>query len=284
MTGLQIKKWGRGIATLLLTAFLAPAGWAQPSIGIVNGLTHENKARAGETYETIIFLKNFGDREARIKIYQTDFYFYADGSQYYSEPGKIDRSNAAWITYYPRRNVIPAGETTEIKCVIAVPDEPSLVGTYWSMIMIEPVPEAGAEEQTIEKDQVRFGIKQLLRYGIQIISHIGETGTRQIKFLNTEFLKEEGKKILQVDVENIGERWLRPVLFVELYDESGQMAGKFEGGKWRIYPGTSVRYRVDLTDVPAGTYKAMIIVDNLDEHVFGAEYTLDIQSGGHEKK
>ena len=79
-----------------------------------------------------------------------------------------------------------------------------------------------------------------------------------------------------MDVENIGERWLTPVLFVELYAENGEYAGKFEGGKWRIYPGTSVRYRVDLTSLPEGTYKALIFVDNLDEYVFGAEYTLDI--------
>ena len=144
--------------------------------------------------------------------------------------------------------------------------------------MVEPIPEDATEFSATQDEQVRFGIQQVLRYGIQVITHIEDSGTREIKFLSTEFLKEESKKILQVDVENIGQRWLRPVLYVEMYADNGDFAGKFEGGKWRIYPGTSVRYRVDLTQLLEGTYKAMIIVDNLDENVFGAEYTLDIKT------
>ena len=239
------------------------------NIRIVNGLIHEKTARAGEAYETIIVIKNFGDKQEWIKVYQTDFSFYADGRQVYSNPGELDRSNAAWITGYPSRIVLSAGETTEIKCVVQVPEKSDLVGTYWSLILVESVSEDASELSAVQDEQV-------LRYGIQVITHIGDSGTREIKFLSTEFLKEDTKKILQVDVENIGERWLRPVLFVELYAENGEYAGKFEGGKWRIYPGMSVRYRVDLTQLPEGTYKAMIIVDNLDENVFGAEYALDI--------
>ena len=239
------------------------------NIGIVNGLTHEKTARVGEAYETVIFIKNFGDKPEWIKVYQTDFYFYADGRQVYGNPGEMDRSNAAWITNYPSRIVISAGETTEIKCVVQVPEKSDLVGTYWSLILVESVSGETSELPAAQAEQVQ-------RYGIQVITHIGDLGTREIKFLSTEFLKEDKKKILQVDVENIGERWLTPVLFVELYTEYGEFAGKFEGGKWRIYPGTSVRYRVDLTSLPEGTYKALIFVDNLDEYVFGAEYTLDI--------
>jgi len=262
------KSKGGGWILVLFFCLYSPLS-VFANIGIVNGLTHEKMARAGEAYETIIFIKNFGGKQERIKVFQTDFNFYADGRQVYSTPGELDRSNAAWITYYPRSIVISTGETIELKCGVQVPERGDLVGTYWSLILVEPVPEDAAELSAAQDEQVQ-------RYGIQIITHIGDSGTREINFLSTEFLKEDTKKILQVDVENIGERWLRPVLFVELYAENGEYAGKFEGGKWRIYPGMSVRYRVDLTQLPEGTYKAMIIVDNLDENVFGAEYTLDI--------
>lgn len=276
--GANMKKSNKGGLLLVFFLCLCMPLSVFADIGIVNGLTHEKMARAGEAYETIIFIKNFGDKQERIKVYQNDFYFYADGRQFYSDPGELDRSNASWITYYPRAIVISAGETIELKCEVQVPDREDLVGTYWSMIMVEPVPEDAVELSANQNEQVRFGIQQVLRYGIQMITHIGDSGTREIKFLSTEFLKEDTKKILQVDVENIGQRWLRPVLYVEMFAENGDFAGKFVGGKWRIYPGTSVRYRVDLTQLPEGTYKAMIIVDNLDENVFGAEYSLDIHA------
>jgi hypothetical protein len=264
------------ILMFIFFIFLAIPYGANANIGAVNGLTHERNAGIGETYETLIIIKNFGTKQGSLKIYQTDYYFHSDGSQFYSDAGKLERSNASWITFYPKRLVVPSGETAEIKCIVKVPAQETLSGTYWSMLMVEPLPDS-ATEFAPRGDKIQFGIKQVLRYGVQIITNIGDSGTREIKFLDTKLAEEGGKKILKVDVENIGERWLRPVLYVEIFDEKGQRWGKLEGEKWRIFPGSSVRYNVDLSRVPRGRYKAMIIADNLDEYVFGAEYTLSFR-------
>jgi hypothetical protein len=233
--------------------------WTGANVGVVNGLTHERIASSGQTYETIVIIKNFSESPSRVKVYQTDFHFYSDGRQIHSEAGKLERSNAGWISYYPKSVVLSAGESAEVKCTVQIPEDDTLCGTYWSLLMVEPVPEVQAEVNQEQKAQVSYGITQVVRYAAQIITHI------------------EDSEIRQVDVENTGERWLRPILYVELYNEKGDHIGRFEGGKWRIYPGTSVRYRVDLSTLAEGTYKAMIIVDNLDEYVFGAEYSLNIQ-------
>jgi hypothetical protein len=250
-----------------------PAG---ADIGITNGLTHEKTASPGETYESLIVVKNFGDKTQSFKAYQTDYYFYSDGRQFYPEPGQMPRSNAKWITFFPQRLVLAAGESAEIKCVVKVPAGRDLSGTYWSLIMVEPVAEVGVEAAKTRDGRVKLGIKEVVRYGVQVISNIGDSGKREIKFLDTKLVREGQKKVLQVDVENIGERWLRPDLYVELFAVSKGSAGKYEGGKLRIFPASSVRYRVDLTNVPKGLYKAMIIVDNRDENVFGAEYQLQL--------
>jgi len=271
----QHRKLGIGfLAAVILCGLMVPEA-AQADIGIVNGLTHERQSRTGETYETFILVRNFGTEPASARIYQTDFYFSSDGQQFYTDPGKLERSNAAWITFYPRQVTLAADETAEVRCEIKVPEEGNLRGTYWSLVMVEPLPEIPDEALTEEQRKVQIGIKQIVRYGVQMITHIDDTGTREIKFLKTELLDEGEKKILEVDVENIGERWLRPVLYVELFDDQANHVGKFEAGQLRIYPGTSVRYRVDLTTVSTGRYKAMVIVDNKDEYVFGAELTLD---------
>jgi len=249
---------------------------ARADIGITNGLTHEKTVLPGEAYESLIIVKNFGDKTQSFKAYQTDYCFYSDGRQVYPDPGQMPRSNAKWITYYPQRLVLAAGESAEIKCVVKVPAGGNLSGTYWSLIMVEPVTEVGPEAVRTRDGRVKLGIKEILRYGVQVISHIGDSGKREIKFLDTRLVQEGQKKVLQVDVENIGERWLRPVLYVELFTETKGSVGKYEGGKLRIFPASSVRYRVDLTNVPKGRYKAMIIVDNQDENVFGAEYQLQL--------
>ena len=267
--------------TILVAVFwvvLAASFPARADIGITNGLTHERSALPGETYESSIIVKNFGSKAQSFKAYQTDYCFYSDGRQLYPEPGQKPRSNAKWITFYPQRLVLAAGESAVIKCVVKVPADKRLIGTYWSMIMVEPIDAGQVEAKTAKTPdgRVKLGIKEVLRYGVQVISNIGNSGKREIKFLGTKLVKEGQKKILQVDVENIGERWLRPVLVVELFAETKGSVRKYEGGKYRIFPASSVRYRVDLTNVPKGLYKAMIIVDNQDENVFGAEYKLQL--------
>lgn len=267
------------IYTLILALFFSLywGGEVLANIEIVNGLIHEKEAISGETYETIILIKNSGLKPEQIRIYLTDFYFHADGRQYYSEPGKLDRSNSNWITYYPRNCVILAGETIELKCIIQVPGTSRLVGTYWSMILVEGFfIESPSDQSNGRRKRPELNTQDVTRYGIQMITHIDNSGSRKIKFLSTELLIEESNKILQVDVENVGERWLNPLLFVEVYTQNRDYIGKFDGGKWRIYPGTSVRYRIDLTPLKMGRYIAMIIVDNLDENIFGKEISLDI--------
>ena len=67
---------------------------------------------------------------------------------------------------------------------------------------------------------------------------------------------------------------MRPDVYVELFNEQGASLGKFSGLKYRIYPGTSVRQLIDVSTVPKGTYKALIVVDAGGDDVFGAQYTL----------
>jgi hypothetical protein len=261
---------------LVVFLFLVPPSLSGINIRIISEMTHTQEVFPGETYETQIFIRNFSDLETRIKVYQRDYSYNCDGDQYYYSAGTLERSNASWIIFDPQQSVIPPDETTGIKCVVQVPEDPTLVGTYWSLIMVEPVQEDSKKTEEILPEEVNSEISPALRYAIQVITHIKETGTFQLEFMGTELLMVEKKSFLHVDVKNIGQRWLRPVLYVEIYDENGKFVGKYEGGKWRIYPGTSVRYRVDVTHVPRGVYKAMIIVDNLDEHIFGTEFILNL--------
>lgn len=279
-------------ALYLFLLFVVLANTALAGVSVVGGLTREKALEPGAKLEGTIKLQNTGETTRQVNVYQTDYLFYADGSNLYGEPGSTARSNADWFTISPKRLTIPPGEAASVHYSGQVPeirelasintglellDQPNLVGTYWSMVMVEPVPETDLEAVEGEAGKVKIGIQTKVRYGIQIITNIGDTGVRRINFLDKRLANQEGKITLQLEIENVGERWLSPTVWVELYGDEGMQVGRFEAGKKRIYPECSVRHEVDLSGVPKGNYKALVVVDNGDEYVFGAKYDLGIE-------
>jgi len=262
------------ILGVILILALSPFD-ARAQVGIVNGLTQEKICKPGETFESFIRLKNNGPKEETVKIYQTDYFFSADGKTFYDSPGKAVRSNAAWISIGPKQTTLPGLATLDVKYSCTVPDDAKLVGTYWSIIMFEVIPPARRVKGASEKNKIQFGVNQVMRYGVQIVTHFGETGTRSLKFLRTDLLQVKSQKTLQVDIENNGERWLRPFSYVEIYNEKGALAGKIEGERQRIFPRTSARFKFNVSSLKQGVYNALIVFDNKDASVFGAQYKLD---------
>ncbi|CAG36692.1 hypothetical protein [Desulfotalea psychrophila] len=260
------------ILVVLFVLLLPSLGMAR--VSIPSGLTYEKDAQVGGSYRGSIQLLNPGEDPQEVKVYQSDYLFYADGSNSYGEPGKDVRSNADWISFSPRRLIIPAGGSVQVAYIVDVPSDQVLTGTYWSLLLVEGISASSPEAGNGAKGVISVGIQQIMRYGLQMITNIGNTGTHSLKFVKTKILKTDGKRILQIDLENTGERWLRPILWTELYDEKNNSVGKFEGEQLRIYPTTSARFKIDLSQVPKGTYKALVVADAGGDDMFGANYTL----------
>lgn len=143
--------------------------------------------------------------------------------------------------------------------------------------MVESIPPITPESKKNKRKKGEFGIETRIRYGIQIVTHIMDTGTSNVRFLDKKLINKKGKRILQLDIENTGERLLVPLVWAEFYNEKGINTGRFESKKLRIYPECSVRHSFDLSTVKKDKYKVLVIVDNGDGHVFGAQYNLRIK-------
>lgn len=266
------------ILPLLAVAIMIFPASATAGISIEGGLTHEKVSQPGQPYQGVITIKNQGDSPQELKIYQTDYRFNHEGATIYGDPGQNARTNARWITFSPSRLTIPPKDTAVINYTIQVPADASLAGTYWSMLMIEGIPESAPESSQHKKPkELSLGITQVMRYGIQMITHIGETGTKKISFLKTTVLKEQDTRILQADVQNDGDRMVRPQLWAELYTSAGVSLGRFPGEQYRLLPTTSKRFHIDITKVPPGTYKALMVADCGDDDLFGVSYTLKLE-------
>lgn len=73
--------------------------------------------------------------------------------------------------------------------------------------------------------------------------------------------KQSGRRIFSLDAKNIGTRWIRPKIWLDIYNQQGAFIGKFKGNGSRIYPNTSVTLPVDISRLKSGKYKGLFVVD-----------------------
>ncbi|HDQ45692.1 MAG TPA: hypothetical protein ENN17_09395 [bacterium] len=239
-------------------------------ITVLGELSHEYALQPGSRQTGVIEVMNMGEKPRTARVYQTDYTYRSDGTSRYDAPGAVARSNAGWMQISPRQFTVPGGEKMIVNYVVGVPDT-GLSGTYWSILMVEPV-----EEITPEQPE-GIQIRTVIRYAVQVVTQIGNTGDRSVRFQNAQLIRQDTGRFLVLEVENDGNRFVRPAIWVEVFDVEGQFQGKFETRQSRILPGCSVRREIDVTSLSVGEYKALVIVDCGDEDIFGMNLTLKIE-------
>ncbi len=261
---------------LLILSGFALANSSPAGVTVVGALARSAAINPGDAFQGVIFLKNTGKKPEEVRVSQSDYSFQADGSNEYGEPGHTPRSNANWISVTPSRVKLAPGETVPVRYKGRAPADARLRGTFWSMIMVEPNA-APAITPEGKPDQVAMGVQTTVRIAIQIVTEVGPGGTRSLQVAGKRLAGADGKRALELDLLNDGERLLIPEATVELFDQGGASIGRFKAARARIYPACSVRAKFDLTKVPAGKYAAMVLLDSGDAQVMGAQYDLEIR-------
>ncbi|NNE69999.1 MAG: hypothetical protein HKN29_06500 [Rhodothermales bacterium] len=272
-----MKYFGTCAALAISLLLLTPPATAQVSVR--SDLSDDREVTPGSTYEGVIQVANDTDEIQEAKIYQTDYRFYSDGSNIYGDPGQDERSNANWMRVSAPTITLPPHSTGTITYSVTVPEMlggTPLEGSYWSMIMVEAVPKE-SPESTInpETGEPEYALLQIMRYGVQVATHISGTGKSEIALPESGLERLDGGVVaLRVIIENGGSRMIRPEIWVELYGEDGSAVGRRDGVQSRIYPGTSINQQIRLGELEPGKYRALVILDGGGDEVYGAEYTL----------
>jgi hypothetical protein len=238
---------------------------------VLNGLTHEFTVTGGSKATGSIRLANASEQVRSVRLYQTDYRFTQAGDSHYDQPGTLSRSNASWITLNQLFVTLQPKEEINVEFELVVPELNVLTGTYWSVIMVE-----GLKPPDTETSTQGISINTILRYAIQIISHIGDTGSRNLEFLAFDLSQSEGIAQFDVSIGNSGERGLRPELSLELFDENGRSVGIFRADSKRIYPDTSTRFTIPLRDIPPGNYTGVLLADCHDDYIFGTNVSIQL--------
>lgn len=269
----------RSFFAVLLAALAFPA---TAQISVRSDLADDRTTEPGGSYTGTISVRNDTEEPQQARVYQTDYLFFPDGSNRFDEPGTNARSNADWITYTPSILTLPPSSTVEVSYEVRVPEtlsDAALGGSFWSMMMIEAV-SADAATSTLgdaEPEARRLGAQQVMRYGVQVATHLGGPPDYDVALSDLETSVTDSTRTLLVAAQNTGSAMMRPTVWIELYDAGGEKAAEIRADPFRLYPGTGVTYRLDATDLAPGTYDALFILDAGGDNVFGAQYSLTVE-------
>ena len=257
---------------VLLGISLAAAPSALAQIAVIGSTVEERVATAGENYVGTIVVRNLTATDQPVRIYQTDYLFFADGTSHFNDPGTSPRSNATWIEPTVRSLLVPPQSEMTVTYTVKVPAADSLNGTYWSAIMVEGAPnEAGRSSG----GRPQVGVGSVMRYAVQVATHIKSTGSRKVSFANSRFLTNpDSTQSFELDVLNAGDRGYRPALWIEVYDQDGTLRASARQERGLLYPGTSLRQVFALGKLPPGTYRAIVFADSGEDAVFASQFTL----------
>jgi len=262
-----------------LSLLLTGTAFCAPDIAVTGRMIRIENLAPGAGKKDTIVIKNRSQEPAEVKVYLKDYLMYADGRTAFHEPGTDKRSNAGWITLPSNRITIPPKSKYNLEYTIQAPKDADLTGSYWSILLLEPVLSNSPEKVKLEKNKIKAGFTTLYRYGVKLVSDIGDTGLRKLKFEKVKIRRwKTGRQELLIDLANSGERQVLVKLKVEMYRE-GKLFKMMSDPGIRLFPGCSWRYSYLLKKFPAGAYRVIAVADCGDDGAFGAQYKLNLQPG-----
>jgi hypothetical protein len=265
-------KLSRIVALLLLTTAVSSRD-AASQVSVVGGLVHERTSPAGRNYEGFIEVRNDGPVPAAVRVYLTDYHFDAEGRSRFSEAGTTPRSNARWVTLGSHSVRVSPRQSSRITYQVNVPValQDSTGGSYWSVAMIEVEPEAASPKRAGSVE-----IRTVVRQGVQLVTHVGQSGSASISFANVMVVADTLGPAVTFDVANDGTRARKLMLSVDLYSEKGELVARMTKSRGLLYPGCSIRQAFSLAALKKGSYRAFVVADAGDDDLFAGQFALKL--------
>lgn len=258
----------------LLALLLALACAAQAQVSLVSPLLQAFSGVPGQTLRGAVQLENDGERPAQVRLSRSDYEFsVADGRQF-SAPATHPRSNANWLSFGAEIVTVPAKSRLSVPYQLRVPERPGLPGSYWSVLMVEPL----AADDVLLSQSAPNGlvVKQATRYAVQLVTTLPDGAPAHVNFKNPALGRDaNGQPTLQVDLENDGERHVLLDVYAEVY-AGERLVGRVNGNVKHLYPGSSARDRWTFSGLGAGEYRVVVVADGGNDQVFGVRYDLTL--------
>ncbi|WP_114822198.1 WxL protein host-binding domain-containing protein [Chryseobacterium sp. KLBC 52] len=260
---------------LLLIILILQFNFLHAGIVILNGLTHSYKIENGKVYKGKVAIENTGSNPQSVKIFLQDYTYHADGTINYTALRTNKRSNGEWIKLNTNLVTLKGKEKTEIFYEITVPNQAMDPGSYWSIIIVEPV-----EEIKPSDGKPGVSITSVIRYAIQVITdYETEKAKPDLKFESVKVEKQEGIQTAKVAIANNGNLYCKPTASIEIYNrKTGEKVGTYASLTMGLLPNTSKMFYIDISKVPPDKYKATIIATDEEENAFALNVELEVKN------
>lgn len=259
--------------TLFLILIL-PFSFAKSNIVILNGLSHQYKVKNGQNYRGKISIENTGNQPQTVKLFMQDFSYQANGSILYTAPNTNSKTNSEWVKINTNLISLKPKQKTEVLYEINTPNENIEAGSYWSVIIVEPVDNIKPSD---EKQGVN--ITSVVRYAIQIITDIdSEKAKPDLKFQEMKIEKENKRQFVKIAIVNQGNLYCKPTVAIEIYNKkNGDKIANFASQAMGLLPETSKLFYIDISSVPPERYNAVLIATDEEDNAFALNVELEVK-------
>ncbi|AZA78269.1 DUF3324 domain-containing protein [Chryseobacterium sp. G0186] len=260
---------------LLLITLMLQYSFLHAGIVILNGLTHSYKIENGKVYKGKVAIENTGNAPQTVKLFLQDFTYQADGTINYTTLHTNKRTNGEWVKLSTNLVTLKGKEKTEVFYEITVPNQAIDPGTYWSVIIVEPVDEIKPSD-----NRQGVNITSVIRYAIQVITDIEtEKAKPVLKFESVKVEKQEGKQTVMVAIANNGNLYCKPTAAIEIYNrKTGEKLGSYSSLTMSLLPNTSKTFYIDISKIPPEKYQATIIATDEEENAFALNVELEVKN------
>lgn len=259
------------ILTIILFTLLVNAMYS--NIVILNGLTHVYTGSTGETITGEVILINSSDQEQRVTFELNEAIFSCTSNRIFIKDKFHQQSSSKWFSANLMDKLLAPREKYVYKFSIKIPNDKSLKGSFWSMLMVNV--EKPIKEESLN---TKIGLDTKIRYAIGLLTNVNAFDNINLDFSNIN-LKEDSnspKKELEVKVLNESLFIEGVKLSLEIYDNKGIKIQETETDRNMVFPGFCRDFKFDVSVLPNGEYNCVLIADARREFV-GTNISLSIK-------
>ncbi|GEM_PF-5425755 len=259
---------------------------AKATVSVMGSLDRHFVVAPGEAAEGEVWFHNTHDRPVIVTASLADYRQLPDRDQWPAAPSH-PRSLAPFIRFAPVEQRVPANTRARVAFKIAWPDpapggaaEPSLTGTYWAALMIQPQPLESPE--AIEEDRALY-IRERFQTAVRLAATLPTPATSELVFAQAQWQRADASSgatgQLDLVLTNAGQRLLDLTLDGEWVALSGVSLARHALGRVQIYPGGHRRVRWPLKHPVKRVREGLVVATPtprmLSAERFGARFVLD---------
>jgi len=234
------------------------------SVTILNGLSHLYSGNSGDIIEGEIVLLNSSDKNQRVSFYLNDAVFSCEKGREFKADFSHSSSSTDWFNGEVTEKVIAPREKYVFKFSLEIPNDPSLHGSYWTILMV-------SVDNPIREEQLEsnIGLDTKIRYAVGLLTQVNKLDEVDLDFKKMELIKSPnpGQKTLSIQMKNLGKFIETVSITLEIYNKDGEKVKELRTDRNLVFPNSCKTYDINLSTIPSGDYDCVIIADSRESFI-----------------